>query len=165
MKWELANISPLQEIYRLTNNDKKLLTLNFHQATNSARLEYAKEKRVLLIRKEGFLRSKSVLRNEYGVRLGQLSHEKTNSSEGTIEVGEEKFLYTIKDNSRTELVIYRDNIEHPFVICDLKVDNADSDFQPKKPIQLSASQHFLVMALCWYMTLPVAKENMLEYAV
>src|SRR5687767_180088 len=118
MRWELASNSPLQEIYRLTHNDKKLLTLNFHYATNSARIEYGNEKRVLMIRKEGFLRIRTVLRNEYGVRLGQLNYEKWNSSEGTIDLGDEKFAYTIRENPHAELVIYRDNIENPFVVCD-----------------------------------------------
>ena len=109
MKWQIASSTEKQEIYELWNNDRKLLTLDFHPFTNSARIEYADEKRVFLIRKEGFLRNKTVLRNEYGVRLGQLGYEKSNSSEGTIELNDEKFYYTIHNNPMAELAIYRDN--------------------------------------------------------
>ena len=57
MKWQLALSSEQQEVYELWHNDKKLLQLDFHPFTNSARIQYADEKRVFLIRKEGFLRN------------------------------------------------------------------------------------------------------------
>jgi len=44
MKWEIASTSATQEIYELWHNEKKLLTLDFHPATNSARIKYAGEK-------------------------------------------------------------------------------------------------------------------------
>lgn len=165
MKWEVTSASAKQEIYTLWHNDKKLLTLDFHPFTNSARIEYADEKRVFLIRKEGFLRNKTVLRNEYGVRIGQLGYEKSNSSEGTIELNDEKFNYTIHNNPMAELVIYQDNKDKPFVVCGLKADSGNTSVKFSKENQLSPSQHFLLMALCWYMFLPVAKENTVEYAL
>lgn len=164
MKWEIASSSSRQEIYELWHNDKKLLTLDFHPFTNSARIEYADEKRVFLIRKEGFLRNKTVLRNEYGVRIGQLGYERSNASEGVIDLNNEKFFYTIHNDPLAELVIYRETKEKPFVICGLKADNGNTSVKFSKENQLSPTQHFLLMALCWYMFLPVAKENMAEYA-
>ena len=165
MKWQITSSTEKQEIYELWNNDRKLLTLDFHPFTNSARIEYADEKRVFLIRKEGFLRNKTVLRNEYGVRLGQLGYEKSNAGEGTIELNEEKFSYTIHNNPIAELVIYRDNKDEPFVTCGLKADNGDTSVKFSKENKLNPSQHVLLMALCWYMFLPVARENTVEYAL
>lgn len=165
MKWEIAATSSKQEIYELWHNEKKLLSLEFHPFTNSARIEYADEKRVFHIRKEGFLRNKTVLRNEYGIRIGQLGYEKWNSAEGTIDLNEEKFFYTVQNNPLSELVIYKDTKENPFVICGLKADEGNTSVQFNKDNQLSPSQHFLLMALCWYMFLPVAKENTAEYAL
>lgn len=164
MKWEITLSTSQQEVYELWHNEKKVLTLEFHPFTNSARIEYADEKRVFMIRKEGFLRNKTVLRNEYGMRIGQLGYEKWNSSEGTIDLNEEKFFYTIQNNPLAELVIYRDTKEKPFVVCGLKPGNGNTAVKFSKENELSPSQHFMLMALCWYMFLPVAKENVAEYA-
>ena len=49
MKWEITNTSDGHEIYELRHRENKLLTLDFHPFTNSARIEYAAEKRVFLI--------------------------------------------------------------------------------------------------------------------
>src|SRR5437667_151394 len=92
MKWQIAKSTLKQEIYELWNKEKKLLTLEFHSATNSARIEYAHEKRVFLIRKEGFLRSKIVLCNEYGIRLGHLVQD---NKESYIELNNERFSFDI----------------------------------------------------------------------
>jgi len=164
MKWLLASTSAKQEIYELWHNDKKLLTLDYHPFTNSARIEYGDEKRVFLIRKEGFLRNKTVLRNEYGMRIGELGHEKSNFNEGYIDLNEERFSYAINNNPLAELTIYRDNKDKPFVVCGLKADNGNTSVQFNKVNDLTPSQQFMLMSLCWYMFLPVAKENSVEYA-
>jgi len=164
MKWEIALSTEHQEVYELWHNEKKLLTLDFHPFTNSARIEYAREKRVFLIRKEGFLRNKTVLRNEYGIRIGQLGFDKNKASEGTIDLEGEKFFYSIQNNPHNELVIYKETKDHPFVVCGLKAKDGNHSVEFNKNNQLKPSQHFLLMALCWYMFLPVAKENMVEYS-
>ena len=164
MKWEITSLKPNQEVYTLQHNDKKLLTLDFHPFTNSARIEYADEKRVFLIRKEGFLRNKTVLRNEYGIRIGQLANEKASANDGILELNDEKFFYTIHNNPLAELIIFKETKDKPFVTCGLQANNGNTSIKLTKENQLSPSQHFLLMALCWYMFLPVAKENTVEYA-
>ena len=102
MKWEIASSSPTQEIYELWQDEKKLLTLDFHPTTNSTRIKYAGEKRVFLIRKEGFLKNKTVLCNEYGIRLGYLVND---NKETYVELNNEKFFYMIQDTPKPELII------------------------------------------------------------
>ena len=166
MRWTVTSKSAKQEIFELWHEDKKLMTLEYHPFTNSARIESADEKRVFLIRKEGFLRNKTVLRDEYGMRVGELSYEKFHSNEGTIELLDEKFSYRIENNPVTAFRIFRDdNKDTPFVKCGLKADKGNTSLEFEKENELSQSQHFLLMSLCWYMFLPVAKENMLEYAL
>ena len=165
MRWTVLSKSPKQEVYELWYHDKKLMTLEYHPFTNSARIESSDEKRVFLIRKEGFLRNKTVLRDEYGMRIGQLGYEKSNSNNGTIELNEEKFSYIINTDQLTELKIFRENQENPFVVCGLKAENGETSLQLNRDNEeLTASEHFMLMSLCWYMFLPVAKENLLEFA-
>ncbi len=159
MKWEKVLATANKEVYVLSNNNKKLLTLDFHPFTNAARIEYAAEKRVFMIRKEGFLRNKTVLCNEYGVRMGQLLSE---NKETVIELNNEKFAYTIQNNPQPELVIYKESREQPLMVCGINVDNSGSGEVQVKDRTTPNAQSSLLLALCWYMLLPVAQENKMQ---
>lgn len=161
MKWEKTSSTARQEIYELQDNDQILLTLEFHPATNSARIERAGEKRVFLFRKEGFLRNKTVLCNEYGVRLGQLLQE---NKENFILLNhnQEKYFYTIRQRFPPELLIYKESGNHPLVICELDGETGNLSFQTGKIKNIHAC---LLLALCWYVFLSVAKEKTVDDAV
>jgi hypothetical protein len=60
------------DVYQLVNEDDKILSLIVNPASNTARVEYEGKKRVFLIRTEGFIRIKTVILNEYGVRICEL---------------------------------------------------------------------------------------------
>ena len=75
MRWETVKSTPEQEVYHLYKDDKKRLTLVLNPFSNSARIECDKEKRVFLLRKEGFRRNKTVIRNEYGIKIAEFGHE------------------------------------------------------------------------------------------
>lgn len=156
MKWEIASTTPNKEVYELWHNDKRLLRLDFHPFTNSARIEHEAEKRVFLIRKEGFLRNKTVLCNEYGIRLGQVLF---GNKENVIELNKKKFTYAIQNNPLPELTIYKELKEKPLVVCGLDINKGKWDKSLFASIQTS-----LLLALCWFMYLPAAAEYRLEYA-
>ena len=164
MKWEYLPAKGNEETYSLCHNEKELLRLYYHPFTNSARVEYAQEKRVFLIRKEGFLRNKTVLCNEYGIRIGQLG--RGHDGGGVLEINQERFSYNIHNNPLAEIVIAKENDpEEPLFTCGLKTNNGSAQIElTSKPDHILAP-HFLLMALCWYLFLPVAKENVLEYAL
>ena len=71
MKGQTA-AAPSTDVYHLVNDDDKVLSLMVNRASNTARVEYEGKKRVFQIRKEGFLRIKTVIRNEYGIKIGEL---------------------------------------------------------------------------------------------
>jgi hypothetical protein len=73
MRWESVESTSGHELYHLYQDDKKLLSLTLNPFSNSARVECEEQRRVFLIRKEGFLRMRTVIRNEYGVKLGELA--------------------------------------------------------------------------------------------
>jgi hypothetical protein len=116
-----------------------------------------KQKRIFFIRKEGFLRNKTVLLNEYGIRIGELGHE---NNESFIAINEEKFFYTTNDNPEEELIFYTDSKEKQIVTCNITVKNGNPDVKFEKNKKLSETSHpGLLMALCWYMFLPATKEK------
>ncbi len=162
MRWEPVATTSTNEVYHLYKDDKKILTLSINPFSNSARVECEKQKRVFLIRKEGFLRNKIVLRNEYGVKIGELGHE---NKENFIDIYEERFYYSAENKPQEEMVLYKESKDKPFVTCSLNAKEGNTAVNIKKDKNLAATSHpGLLMALCWYMFLPVAKENTAEFA-
>ena len=163
MRWESVTASSNNEIYHLYKDDKKILTVILNPFSNSARVECEKEKRVFLIRKEGFRRNKTVLRSEYGIKIGELGQE---NKENFIDVNNERFFYATQNNPLAELVLYKESIDKPFVTCGLSAKEGTASVHFTKDKQLSDTSHpGLLMALCWYMFLPVTKENVAEFVV
>jgi hypothetical protein len=163
MKWERISCTPEQEVYQLYKDDQKILTLHFHPFSHSARVETGTEQRVFQIRKEGFLRNKTVLRTEYGIKIGELGHE---NGRAFISINNDKYFYSIQNNPLAELQIFKEHIGQPMITCGLKTDEGNPEVRFKRDkSQLENSNSSLLMALCWYMFLPVAKENTREMAV
>lgn len=157
MRWESTAAANNNEVYRLYKDDKKLLTLTYNPFSSSARVECDKEKRIFLIRKEGFLRNKTVLRSEYGFKIGELG---TENKQHFITVNDERIYYTIHNNPLAELVLYKESKDKPLVVCGLSTDNGNTGVYFSKDNTNNTIPHpGLLMALCWYMFLPVAKEN------
>lgn len=161
MRWESEKSSSNNEIYNLYKEDKKILTLILNPFSNSARVECDKQKRVFLIRKEGFRRNKTVIRNEYGIKIGELGQDNIDQF---IAINDEKYHYSSSNNPLAELILYKESKSNVFVTCGLNVaDNDQNAVRFTKDKQLSATAHpGLLMALCWYMFLPVTKENTIE---
>jgi hypothetical protein len=99
-----------------------------------------------------------VMRNEYGVRIGQV---KVENNENLISLNDEKLFYSISTDNDPKVIFYKDSIDFPFAVCDLKVDN-DKNLLPA--VKTSATQHSLLLALCWYLFHPVTKETRREFA-
>lgn len=163
MRWETADSSSQHEVYHLYKDDKKILSLTVNKFSNSARVECSKEKRVFIIRKEGFLKTKTILRNEYGIKIGELGSE---NSKEFIDINNERFYYTIHNNPLAELVLYKEAMDKPAVVCGLSTKDGDTAVHFSKDSSIKTAPHpGLLMALCWYMFLPVTKENVAEFAI
>jgi len=147
MKWLLVSSSLRQEIYELWNGDEKLLTIYFHPDKGTVRIATNDAKRVFLIGKEGFLRSRKVLRNEYGVRMGQLIYDGIQENQGSLVLYDEEFYYHIGNGSPVEAAIYKNS--EILLTCELPAVARDHDL--------------LILALCWYVTTAV-KVKIEEYA-
>ena len=163
MRWEYVSTELGHEVYELWHKKDKLLTLAFHPSTNSARVETSAQKRVLMIRKEGFRKNKTVLRTEYGIKLGQLAVE---NKETVLEMNNERLFFAIETNDPAELIIYKESKENPLAVCRLNIPDAKaSSFFPIKktvPVSLHSS---LLLSLCWYLNLPVGKNRITEFAI
>ena len=162
MRWEYISKELGHEVYELWQKKDKLLTLTFHPNTNSARVETEGQRRVLLVRKEGFRKNKTVLRTEYGIKLGQLAVE---NKETVLEMNNDRLFFAIETSDPAELIIYKESKENPLAVCKLNIpDPKASSFFPVKntvPVSLHSS---LLLSLCWYLHLPVGKNRITEFA-
>ena len=150
MKWETVTSTIGHKAYALWNNGRKLVTLVFNPSSNAARVEYADEKRVFLIRDEGFLRNKTVVRTEYGIRIGHAGSER---NEHFIVLNDERFFYSVDDNNETAVTVYKDSKDKPLTVFGLDVDKNDKP-KGKNRILSDKAHYSLLMAICWYLFRP-----------
>jgi len=154
MKWEVVSSTISHSAYTLWNNGKKLVTLVFNPSSNAARIEYADERRVFLIRKEGFLRRKTVVRNEYGILIGEAGKE---NNEHFITVNDERYFYKVGGKREPNLTIYKKSQDLPVAVCEMEV--AEDQMLSNSSGERSFSekmQYSLLLTLCWYLFQPVA---------
>lgn len=147
MKWVSIVNTSRKEIYELWKNEEKLLTLNYHPGSGTLRVTANNEKRVFLAGREGFLRSRTVLRNEYGIKMGQLNHESGQNMQGSIEVYDEQFSHSVQNGSPAKSVIYK---------------NGEMLLTCERPAA-SNCDDLLMFTLCWYVATTI-KKQVTEYA-
>jgi hypothetical protein len=140
------------------------MTLVFNPASNAARIEYGDEKRVFLIRKEGFMKNKTVLRNEYGIHIG---HTGSENNEEYIVLNNERYFYSVNNNSTDPaLTIYKKNKENPLAVCELAVEQKDMLIDlAGKPRLKDDAKNSLLLTLCWYLLHPTGTERPMEYSL
>jgi hypothetical protein len=159
MNWETVTSGLGHKVYALWNNGKKLLTLAYNSSSNFVKVEYEDEKRAFTLRYEGFLKNKMVMRNEYGIRIGQVNVE---NNENLIALNDERLHYSITDDAEPRVIIYKESKDNPITVCELKLENENSIPTSVRP---SATQHSLLLALCWYLFHPVTREASPEYVI
>jgi len=163
MKWETVSSTIGLSVFALWNNGKKLSTLVFHSSSNAARIDYADEKRVFLIRDEGFRKNKTVLRTEYGIRIG---HAGTENNENFIVVNDERYFYSLDNNREPAVTIYKESIDRPLAVCSLDVKNTDLLARAGSKRMLPQKTLFgLLLGLCLSLFKQFEKEPSYAYSL
>lgn len=139
----VKNISGQQD-YILKEDDKTVLKLRYKNDLHTARVETETERRVLMIEDEGLLRTKLVLKNEYGVRIGSLSYDNFSDNQGSIEIESTKFRFFIQHNPQRELHIYKGSRRNKIYNCQFE-DMSENKMQKQPPA--------FTIALSWYLFL------------
>jgi len=164
MRWETILNTAKKKVYELWHKDKYVLSLIYNPSAGTARIESSEEKRLFVISKEGILRNKTVLRNEYGFRVGKLGHE---NHAHFIELEGERFFYSIRSQPTDELVIYKESEEQPLIVCKISPAKSTSEavaLESGKPIDTTNGAS-LIVTLCWLLFQPFAKAKVREYSI
>jgi hypothetical protein len=132
--------------YILKEDDKTVLKLRYKQELHTARVETETERRVLIIEDEGLVKSKLILKNEYGVRIGSLSYDNFSDTHGSVEIESTKFRFLIQHGPSPELHIYKGSRRNEIYNCQLSFDDSNikqTRYQPPA----------FTIALSWYLFL------------
>lgn len=163
MNWEVVNNerSSLREYRLIEDNDCKVI-IKYNPLHQSARVTSGNHHRLFFFESAGSLSGKTVFKNEYGMEIGNLIHDKFHSEEGTLVIDSKKYQYQLQ-NTSSELLIYENNARQPVANCSIPIDkSAIKNF-------ISASSQAIdhncyLLGLCWYLFLPFVKENILKFA-
>lgn len=142
MKWVLVSSDHHQQVFELWDKDEKLFACSYHREHGTIRI-ISDEPRVFQLRKEGFLKTRTALLNEYGIKMVSIVEE-SDLQIGLIEADRKKFKYSIHNRIYKEVFIYEGENETPFITCDL-------------PSHLN-NYRVLLLLLCWYKLQPQKKE-------
>ena len=105
--------------YVLKEDDKTVLKLRYKQESHTARIETEQERRALMIEDEGLLRTRLILKNEYGIRIGSLSYDNFSDTHGAVDIENAKYRFFFQNNSTPELNIYRGSQQSFIYSCRL----------------------------------------------
>ena len=161
MKWIKVKSSADHTVYELWHDDHRSLTLT-HSPSGFTKIECDDVRRNFIIEKKGIFRTRIILRNEYGIRLGLVTFEGNHNDEGIIEMEGQRLRYTIHIHPTPEMVIYKPS-NQPLLICDLGSITGNSFTFLK-----SSTENIypaLLLALCWHHFTKVSKAPELEFAI
>jgi hypothetical protein len=163
MKWVITNNKKalLQE-YQLLEQDSIKAIVKYNPVQRSARISVGDNHRLFFIESAGSLTGKYIFKNEYGLEVGTMVNDKW-SSEGSVTIESKKFTYKIHNSPVAELTIYDGSTNKAIVSCALATGiNGTSLSLPEQSNH--AGSNYLLLGLCWFLYLPVAKEAIVEYA-
>jgi len=140
---------PGQQDYLLKEDDKTVLKLQYKKDLHTARVETEKERRVLIIDDEGLLKTKSVLKNEYGIRIGSLNYDNFSDTHGSVDIENIKYRFIVKNSETPELNIYKGSRRNLVYNCQLVFEDISSKIKGSQTTSL-------VIAVSWYLFLKEA---------
>lgn len=163
MKWVMTNNrQALLQEYHLTEQDNTKAIVKYNPVQRSARISVGDKHRLFFIESAGSLSGKYIFKNEYGLEVGAMSNDRW-GKEGSVTIESKKFIYKIQNGSLAELTIYDGNTHKPLASCGIATGINGTSLSLSQQTN-NADSNYLLLGLCWFLFLPVAKENIVEYA-
>lgn len=153
MQWVNVNNSSAGHYYELWDGENKLVSLSISTCTKITRIQIASDKRLFFIEKKGFLQNRTVIKNEYGIPMGEMQGATWEADKGSIELDGKKYAYTFNDtNEEPSLVIYEELSNKPLVSTRFSAEQDEVVALVKRSMSLHDTKYpSMLMALCWYL--------------
>lgn len=145
MKWVSINNGASLENFELWKDDKKLAAVSFSKHTRFARIISNMDKRIFSFEKRGFLSTKEIIRNEYGIKMGEVEETKPGGGKGHVELDGKKYIYLWDKTHSGELTLYDELMHTNLLHCSF---NTNSFSNTSSTIDTRFSS--LLLVLCWY---------------
>lgn len=162
MKWVMANHKKTLQEYHLTEQDDTKAIVKYNPVQRSARITIGDKHRLFFIESAGSLTGKYIFKNEYGMEIGMMSNDRW-GKEGSVIIESKKYIYKIQNSPLAELAIYDNSTNKLLVSCGLATGINGTSLSLAQQTN-NADSNYLLLGLCWFLFLPVAKESIVEYA-
>lgn len=136
-----------KESFKFWEDEQLIADISFNQQTRFVRVVSKLGKRMFSFEKRGFLHPKKVIRNEYGIKLGNLDELKPGAGKGTVELEGKKYIYVYDRNNTGELTLYDEAMQKNLFTCSM---NALAFGINKTKSLLDTKFASLLLLLCWY---------------
>lgn len=143
MKWISVNTGTLNETFELLEENKKLAGITFSKRTGFARVVSDLGKRIFSFEKRGFLQAREIIKNEYGVKMGEVEDLKPGT--GHVELDGKKYSFVYNDSG--ELKVYDELMQKNLLTCNF--NTITGSLTKTKPLSGSKFAS-LLLVLCWY---------------
>lgn len=147
MKWVSVNTEFSGEGYELWSGDKKLAGISYSSRTHIARVMSNIGKRLFFFEKKGFLAPKTIITNEYGIKMGMVEEDRSGSNKGHLELDGKKYCYVFNENNSGDLKIYDEAMKQDLLTCSF---NTITKGLTKTRSLLDTKFPSLLLVLCWY---------------
>ena len=148
MKWVSVNTGTANETFELWNDDdRKLANISFSNRTRFARIVSSFGKSIFSFEKRGFLLPKEVVKNEYGIKMGEVEESRPGSGKGQVMLDGKKYLFVYNENNSGELVLYDELMQKSLLTCSFSMVNKGL---MKTKSLFDNKFASLLLVLCWY---------------
>ena len=125
------------EAYELWEDDKNLAGISFSTHTDNARVVSDMGKRLFFFEKKGVLAHRTIIKNEYGIKMGEVEQEKNGDRLSHLELDGQHYYYSFNENNSGELKVYDQAMKKSLLTCSFNAI-AGTKFPN------------LLLVLCWY---------------
>jgi hypothetical protein len=161
MNWEVISNerSSLQE-FRLIDHNECKVVIKYNPRHQSARITCGNHHRLFYLESAGSLSGKTIFKNEYGMEIGNLVHDKFHPKDGSLIIDSNRYLYQLQNELESELTIFNTLDHTPIASCNIQSGSGNS----LSKIQPTINNNCYLLGTCWYLLLQVEKKSMLSYS-
>jgi hypothetical protein len=103
MNWEIINNERFSLMeYRLMDQGDCKVIIKFNPRHQSARISCGNQHRLFYFESAGSLSGKTIFKNEYGMEIGNLVHDKFHPKYGSLVIKNKKYQYALQNNPAAE---------------------------------------------------------------
>ena len=158
MNWEIINNERFSLMeYRLMDQGDCKVIIKFNPRHQSARISCENQHRLFYFESAGSLSGKTIFKNEYGMEIGNLVHDKFHPKYGSLVIGTKKYQYALQNNHAAEWGVYENGLPNHLSCFSISAN----DFSAGK---LAMDTNCCLLGFCCFLFLTTSKEKVLKYS-